>query len=394
MINKTLLAKRTDNMGENIIREILKVVSQPGMISLAGGIPSPESFPMDLFEKLLVSAKERYGTAPFQYGTTEGFKPLRVELETFLSKQGIKSSWENIMITSGSQGTLDGLGKILINRGDNVVVESPTYLGALSAFNPYEPNYLSIESDSEGLIPESLESILKNNEVKFVYLVPTFQNPTGKTLSLERRKRVAELIKKYDVLLIEDNPYSSLRYRGLELPTITSMIPENTIYISTFSKVFAPGLRLGYFIAPEIIRKWLTLAKQGVDLHTSSLNQALAAEYLRLGYMDQQIEKIIELYRPKQEAMLNALEKYLPVGFTFSKPDGGMFIWVEGPKHLDMTEVNNMAIERGIAFVPGEVFYANGEGKNTLRLNYTMIDPDTIDKAVSILGNLFTSLVN
>lgn len=395
MIFKEKLAKRTQSMGENIIREILKVVAQPGMISLAGGIPSPDSFPMEHFIELLHNVQKKYKTNAFQYGTTEGFMPLREELKKLLLNEGIYAEPERIMVTSGSQGTLDALGKILIDKGDIVVVESPTYLGALSAFNPYEPEYIGLKSDEHGLIPASLEEVLENNSVKFIYLVPTFQNPTGKTLPLERRKEIARIIKKHNALLVEDNPYSSLRYRGDKVPSITSLIPENSIYISTLSKIFAPGLRLGYFVAPEIIRRWLTLAKQGIDLHTSSLNQALAAEFLSDGHLESQIEKIINLYRPKQEAMLKALSNYMPDGYKWTCPEGGMFIWIEGPKHLDMKEINNLAIKNGIAFVPGEVFFSDtGVGKNTLRLNYTMIDPPTIDKAIKKLGDLFKSLPN
>lgn len=387
------LAKRTQNMGENVIREILKVVSQPGMISLAGGIPSPDSFPMELFSILLNSVQKKYKSSAFQYGTTEGFMPLRKELCKTLYAKGIKADAENIMITSGSQGTLDALGKILINKGDIVAVESPTYLGALSAFNPYEPKYIGLESDDNGLIPSSLEEVLKNNEVKFIYLVPTFQNPTGKTIPMDRRVEVARIVKKYNALLIEDDPYSGLRYRGEHLAPIASLAPDNCVYVSTLSKLFAPGLRIGYFIAPEIIRKWLTLAKQGIDLHTSTLNQALAAEYLSGGYLDKQINKIVDLYRPKQEAMLNALEKYMSKDYKWSKPEGGMFIWLVGPEGMDMTNMNKKAIENGIAYVPGEVFYSDPEsGKNTLRLNYTMIDPETIEVAIKTLANLFSSL--
>lgn len=390
---ETKLAKRTQNMGENVIREILKVVSQPGMISLAGGIPSPESFPLELFSTLLSTVQKKYKTSAFQYGTTEGFMPLREALCSILEEKGISAEAERIMISSGSQGTLDALGKILINKGDIVAVESPTYLGALSAFNPYEPDYIGLKSDDEGLIPSSLEEVLKTNDVKFIYLVPTFQNPTGKTIPLNRRVEIARIIKKYDALLIEDDPYSALRYRGESIIPITSMAPENCVYISTLSKLFAPGLRIGYYVAPEIIRKWLTLAKQGIDLHTSTLNQALAAEYLNGKYLDKQISKIIQIYKPKQEAMLNALEKYMPEGFKWSKPEGGMFIWLVGPKGLDMSEMNKKAIENGIAFVPGEVFYSNPLlGKNTLRLNYTMIDPETIEKAIKTLASLFSSL--
>ena len=393
MLFEDKLAERTKTMGENIIREILKVVSKPGMISLAGGIPSPESFPTELFQILLKNVQEKYETTAFQYGQTEGFYPLQQALVPLLKKEGIISEPNQIMITSGSQGTLDALGKVLINDGDLIALETPTYLGALTAFNPYGAKYIGIESDENGLIPESLEKILKENIIKFVYIIPTFQNPTGNTLSMERRKEVARIIKKYDALLIEDNPYSSLRYRGEHLPSVTSMIPENSLYTSTLSKIFAPGLRIGYFVAPEIIRYWLTRAKQGIDLHTSSLNQALAAEYISEGYLDIQVEKIVELYRPKLEAMLSALEKYMPKGYTWSKPEGGMFLWVVGPNHIDMKEVNKLAMENNIAFVPGEVFYSTpGQGKNTLRLNYTMISPKTIDLAIKTLGKLFNSL--
>lgn len=387
------LADRTNNMGENIIREILKIVSKPGMISLAGGIPSPDSFPTELFEMLLKNIQKKYKTGIFQYGSTEGFLPLREALVPLLKEQNIHTNAENIMISSGSQGTLDALGKILINKGDKIAVESPTYLGALSAFNPYEPKYIGIESDDEGLIPKSLEKILKENDIKFIYIIPTFQNPTGRTLSLNRRKEIADIVKKYKALLVEDNPYSSLRYRGEAIVPISSLIPEYCIYISTLSKIFAPGLRIGYYVAPGIIQHWLILAKQGTDLHTSSLNQALAAEYISGGYLKKQVDKIVNIYKPKFSAMLSALKKYMPEGYKWSQPDGGMFIWVEGPKGLDMKKINQMAINKGIAFVPGEVFYSeSGQGKNTLRLNFTMITPESIEMAIKSLGNLFSSL--
>ncbi|MBN2616770.1 MAG: PLP-dependent aminotransferase family protein [Spirochaetales bacterium] len=377
-------------MGENIIREILKVVSRPGMISLAGGIPSPESFPIELFENLQKSVISKYKSEAFQYGPTEGFLPLREELVSILANEGIEATAKQIMITSGSQGTLDAIGKILINKGDIIAVESPTYLGALSAFNPYEPAYIGIKSDEEGLIPKDLDKVLSENSVKFIYLIPTFQNPTGKTLSKSRREEIAKIIIKHNALLIEDNPYSSLRYKGENIKPIASLCPENSVYISTLSKIFAPGLRIGYYVAPEKIRYWLTLAKQGIDLHTSSYNQALAAEYISGGYLQAQIEKNVELYKPKQIAMLNALQAYMPKGFTWSKPDGGMFIWVEGPKNYNMKELNILAMEQGVAFVPGEVFFSQkDEGKNTLRLNFTMASPEVIDLAIKKLGELF-----
>ena len=311
-----LLADRLEKMGASAIREILKVISQPGMISLAGGIPSPESFPMEIMGKLTSAVLEKYSSNALQYDPTEGFTPLREVLVDYLKGKGIKSTANDILIATGSQGVLDSIGKVLISKGDRVAVEAPTYLGALQAFNSYEPEYVRMDTDDDGLIPQSLEKALQSDRVKFVYLVPTFQNPTGRTITLERRKEIAAIIKKYDALLIEDDPYSALRYRGEDIPPIKTLAPDNVVYVSTLSKVFAPGLRIGFSVAPEVIRKWLVIVKQGVDLHTSTFNQALAAEYLLGGYLERHLPKIIELYRPKQEAMLSALERYFPDNLT------------------------------------------------------------------------------
>ncbi len=384
-----LLADRTDRMGANAIREILKVVSQPGMVSLAGGIPAPESFPMTIINELSHTVVEKYGSAAFQYDLTEGFSPLRAVLSDYLEHKGIQVSAEEVLITSGSQGVLDAVGKVLISKGDRVAVEAPTYLGAISAFNPYEPEYVRIDTDDNGLIPASLERVLLAGGVKFIYLVPTFQNPTGRTIPLERRKEIAGIIKKYDALLIEDDPYSDLRYRGGEIPAIKTFARDHVVYVSTLSKVFAPGLRIGFCAAPELIRKWLVLVKQGTDLHTSTYNQALAAEYISGGHLQRHLPEILNIYRPKQEAMLRSLEKWFPESFRWSKPEGGMFIWVEGPKGFDMEKVYWKAIERKAAFVPGKFFYTDdGEGQETMRLNYTMSDETKIDQAVQTLAGV------
>lgn len=382
---KRLLAKRTENMGASAIREILKVVSQPGMVSLAGGIPAPESFPLEIMTELTARVIEKYGSQAFQYDLTEGFTPLREILAEYLKERGVKAKPDEVIVGTGSQGFLDAMGKALITPGDKVAVEAPTYLGAIQALNPYEPDYVSIATDDSGVIPESLEDVLKNNEIKLIYLVPTFQNPTGRTISLERREKIASLIIKYKSLLIEDDPYSMLRYRGEPLPPIKTLAPDNTVYISTLSKVFAPGLRLGFCVAPPVILRWLVLVKQGVDLHTSTFNQALAAEYMAGGYLERHLPKILGIYKPKQEAMLNALDKYFPSDFYFSRPEGGMFIWVEG--NLDMDIVYEKAIEKNVAFVPGKYFFTKkGEGKGTMRLNYTMSDEATIDRAIKTLS--------
>lgn len=383
-----LLAERTTKMGTNAIREILKVVSQPGMVSLAGGIPAPESFPLSIISELTAAVMEKYGPAAFQYDRTEGFAPLQEALSGYLAEQGIPAASGEILVASGSQGVLDAIGKVLISRGDRVAVESPTYLGALSAFNPYEPEYVCMETDDGGLLPEALERVLRQG-VKFVYLVPTFQNPTGRTLSLERRKAVARLLQRYDALLVEDDPYSALRYSGASLPPVKTFAPEHVIYVSTLSKIFAPGLRIGFCAAPAPVRRWLVVVKQGTDLHTSTFNQALAAEYLSGGYLRRHLPKILDIYRPRQAAMLYALERYFPATFRWTKPEGGMFLWVEGPAGLDMEAVYWQAVERKTAFVPGKYFYpGEGEGAETMRLNFTCSDPETIDRAVRTLSEV------
>lgn len=390
----TTFATRTTNMQLNAVREILKVVNRPGMVSLAGGIPAPESFPLELVPQLMESVLHKYGTTALQYDATEGFTPLREELVPYLAAKQVKTNAEELLIFSGSQGVLDAVGKILISPGDTIAVEAPTYLGALSAFNAYEPTYVSVATDDEGMIPEALETRLKTESIKFIYLVPTFQNPTGRTLTLERRKAIAALLQRYGVLLVEDDPYSDLRYRGEAVPPIKHFAPDHVVYVSTLSKTFAPGLRLGFCVAPESVYRWLVIAKQGVDLHTSTLNQALAAEYLHGGYLQQQLPKILAIYQPRQQAMLAALDRHLPEGFQWTQPDGGMFLWIEGPEGLDTEAVYWQAVEKQVAFVPGKFFYADGcSGGNTMRLNYTMSDESTISRAVHTLGEVLTKAI-
>lgn len=384
-----LLAPRTQIMGVNAIREILKVVAQPGMVSLAGGIPAPESFPLDILHELTAIVERKYGARAFQYDATEGFTPLREALVDHLARKGIGASADEILISSGSQGVLDAMGKVFLSQGDVVAVEAPTYLGALQAFNPYEPRYVQMATDDDGLIPESLAETLRSHRVKFIYLTPTFQNPTGRTLTLARRQQVAEIIQHHNALLIEDDPYGDLRYRGEPLPPLKTFAPNQVVYASTLSKTFAPGLRIGFCVAPPLVRKWLTIVKQGVDLHTSTFNQALAAEYVAGGYLQRHLPNIINLYRPKQQAMLQALDRHLPEGFGWSQPEGGMFLWVEGPAGLDAERIYQRAIKRKTAFVPGKFFYAQaGVGLSTMRLNFTMVDEPTIEHAIGVIAEV------
>ena len=384
-----ILATRTSRIKASAIRELLKLAANPDLISLGGGLPSPESFPLDLVIELTEKVINKYGSTALQYDSTEGFTPLRRALIDYVNAKGIDAGLENIYITSGSQGFLDAIGKLLISPGDYVAVEGPTYLAALQAFNAYEVHYAQMQVDKEGVIPESMEEIIQSYPVKFVYTVPTFQNPSGKTIGVQRREKIAEIILKHDVLLIEDDPYSALRYKGEELPTIKSMAPDNVIYASTFSKIFAPGLRIGFFVAPEKLGRWLVLIKQGVDLNTCTFTQALATEYLTGGYVSKQVQKNINLYRPKLETMLKELEDNFPKDFKWCEPDGGMFLWVEGPEGMDMEKVYKRAIEKGVGFVPGTFFFPNpGDGIETMRLNFTNVTEEQIKQAIKILASV------
>ena len=390
MQSLSLTADRTNRMSASAIRKILKVVAQPGMISLAGGIPAPESFPLDLIRELTRQVIETHGPSAFQYGPTEGFTPLRHALADHLtSRKGIRATSEEVFISSGSQGALDAAGKALISKGDKIGIESPTYLGALQAFNPYEPEYVTLDTDTEGLIPESLETALERNRLKFIYLVPTFQNPTGRTLSMERRERIAAILTEYDVLLVEDDPYSDLRYEGRSLGSIKAMAPDHVLYIGTLSKILAPGLRVGFYVPPAALKDWLVIAKQGVDLHSGTFNQALAAAYLSGRHLEHHLPRITALYKPKKDAMLEALANFFPKDFTWSKPEGGMFVWVEGPSGYDMGALYRRAVRENVAFVPGKYFFADSRsGIETMRLNFTMTDEAVIHRAINILSKL------
>ena len=389
------LSRRTQRMGANAIREILKVASREEITSLAGGLPSPDSFPMHIMREMADTVFDEFGSRALQYDATEGFLPLREALIDHLKTQGVSAQLDQITVYSGSQSVLDIFSKIMITPGDRIVIEAPSYLGAISAFNAYEPEYLSVATDDNGIIPDDLERILRagrdlKEPIKFVYLVPTFQNPTGRTLTLERRKRVAELIQEYDVLLLEDDPYSALRYSGEPVPPIHAFAPEHVIYTSTFSKTLAPGLRLGYSVAPKELARWMVIAKQGVDLHTNTLGQALAAEYLNSGHLRAHLPSILDLYRPLRDSMLRALEQYFPPGFTWSRPEGGMFVWVEGPEGLDGEKLYWKCVEQGVAFVPGKFFFIapSATADATLRLNFTSADAATIESAVKLIAEL------
>jgi len=391
-------ALRTKGITSSAIRDLLKLTQKPGMISFAGGLPAPDLFPTKRFEEACHKVLTKQASTALQYGATEGYEPLRELIANTIARYGIKAKVENVLITSGSQQALDLIGKLFINRGDRVLVEAPTYLGALQAFNVYGAEYVSVPSDANGLCTEQLEAPLRSGP-KFMYVLPNFQNPAGTTLSEGRRHELVLLADRYGIPIVEDDPYGQLRYEGEHLPALVVLDRENlrrddgysignVIYLSTFSKTLAPGLRLGWIVAPpEVIAK-LAQLKQGADLHTSTFTQVVAYEVARDGFLDQHVKLIRQVYRERRDVMLQALKEFSPNGVTWTHPEGGLFLWVTLPAGLDMRAVFHAAIEQNVAFVPGDSFYANDavEGSRHMRLNFSNAHPEQIREGIRRLA--------
>ncbi|MEA4811251.1 MAG: PLP-dependent aminotransferase family protein [Anaerolineaceae bacterium] len=391
-------AARTAGMKSSFIRELLKVTNQPDVISFGGGFPAGELFPIERTQAACEKVLKENGRKALQYSTTEGYNPLRDWVIEFAAKQGIKISRENVLLTSGSQQALDLIGRIFLNRGDRVLTENPTYLGALQAWNSYGAEYETIETDDDGLMIDQLESAIGRN-IKFQYVLPNFQNPMGVSLSLERRKKLVEIANKTSVPLIEDDPYGALRFEGKAMPSVAQLDAEyngckqgefsgNVIYTSTFSKILAPGLRIGWVIAPEEVIRKMTQAKQGADLQSSTFDQYLAYELARGDWLDAHIETIRKVYKERRDAMLEAFEEYMPVGTTWTTPKGGLFLWLRLPEGCDTLEIFPIAVEEKVAYVPGAPFYPNGGPKNTMRLNFSACNPELIREGVRRLSNM------
>jgi 2-aminoadipate transaminase len=394
-------AQRTQRMASSAIRELLKFTELPDVISFAGGMPAPEVFPVKQFREACNRVLDTQAALALQYGTTEGYLPLREMIARHSLRYGISISPDNILITTGSQQALDLLGKIFINRGDHILVESPTYLGALQAWNAYGAEYITVSSDDEGMRTDALEEALRAGP-KFIYTLPNFQNPTGVTISLQRRKDLVQLAEQYGVPIIEDDPYGQLRYEGEPLPSVVELDGQiranhdacyrgNVIYLSTFSKLLAPGLRLGWVVAPpEVIRK-LVQAKQGSDLHTATFNQVVAYEVGRGGFIDQHVEFIRKVYSERRDVMLDSLDEHMPKDVRWTHPLGGLFLWMTLPEQLDSGELLKVAVEQKVAFVPGSSFHPNGGGHNTMRLNFSYSEPAKINEGISRLGRVIRS---
>jgi 2-aminoadipate transaminase len=386
------LSERARKLTSSAIREILKVTERPEVISFAGGLPSPATFPVEEMRHASERILRDQPAAALQYSATEGYMPLREWIAKRYSVNGAHIRPTQVLITTGSQQALDLLGKTLVDPGSRVLVETPTYLGALQSFSLFEPHYVQVPTDESGLIPEALDATLSAN-ARLLYAQPNFQNPTGRRLPLERRRALAALAQKASFPVIEDDPYGALDYAGAPLPTMLSMAPDHIVHLGSFSKVLAPGLRVGYIIAPEELHFKLVQAKQATDLHTPSLTQRIVYEVVKDGFLDTHVPKIRALYRDQCNAMLDALERHMPAGVEWNRPEGGMFVWVKLPQHIDSMKLLEQAIAQNVAFVPGGPFFANEAEHNTMRLSFVTVPPATIDEGVAKLGALIRASI-
>jgi 2-aminoadipate transaminase len=383
------LAQRAEKMNPSVIREILKVTEKPGIISFAGGLPSPQTFPIDAMREASERVLRDDGKAALQYAASEGYAPLREWVAQDLLKQGMNVSPDQVLITTGSQQGLDLVAKILIDAGSRILVETPTYLGALQAFTPMEPVAVGVNSDDHGVDADDLRAKVGAgaDKARFVYLLPNFQNPTGRTMTEARRAAVAQVAIDTGLPIIEDNPYGDLWFDAPPAPSLSSRHPEGSVYLGSFSKILAPGLRLGYLVAPTALYPKLLQAKQAADLHTPSFNQRVVAEVLKDGFIERHVPTIRALYKQQCEAMLAALDREMAdLGLSWNRPVGGMFLWVQLPKGLKAIPLLAKAVDKGVAFVPGSAFYAEGANESTLRLSFVTATVEQINTGMSALA--------
>jgi len=376
------------------IRELLKLTAKPEIISFAGGLPSPESFPKEEINDICKFVLEKSGNTILQYGPTEGNQGLKNELSKWMAKDGINVPPEQILITAGSQQGLDLVGKVFLDKDDLIIVEMPTYIGGLQAFNSYMVRMEGVLQDDYGMKMGILEEKLKvlaskNERPKFIYVVPDFQNPSGVTMPEDRRKHLLELASKYNIIVVEDSPYRELRYTGIQPPPIYSLDKEGRVVtLSTFSKIFCPGFRMAWIYGPAEIIDKMIMAKQGMDLCCPEFNQAVACEFMKRGLLVKHIEKIKTMYREKRQIMLDTLEKYMPKSVSWTKPEGGLFLWMRLPETMDSTELFKKAVENNVAYVIGSAFHHDGSGKNTLRINFSYPTKEQIVEGVKRLSEV------
>ena len=377
-------SERAQQLQSSFIREILKITQRPEIISFAGGLPSPATFPVDVMKAAYDKVLSETGKVALQYGPTDGYGPLREWIANSLSTEGSRILPEQILMTSGSQQALDLLGKVLIDEGSRVLVETPSYLGALQAFSVYRPEFKSVDTDDHGLVPSSIEGVAQG--ARLLYSLPNFQNPTGRTLSIERRQELVETCARLGVPLIEDDPYGALSYKGEPMPKMVAMNPDGVIYMGSFSKVLTPGIRLGYVCAPLPLVRRLELAKQAADLHTAQLTQMVVHEVVKDGFLDQHIPTIRKLYGDQCQVMLDAMAEHFPSGVTWTRPEGGMFIWVTLPKSIDAMKLLDQSLAARVAFVPGAPFFAQQPDPACFRMSFATSDLEKIEEGVRRMG--------
>ena len=379
-------SQRAEQLQSSAIREILKITMRPEIISFAGGLPSPLTFPVERMREAYDAVLSRAGKVALQYGPSDGYAPLREWIADALSTSDCRIVPEQVLMLSGSQQGLDLLGKVLIDEGSKVLVETPSYLGALQAFSLYRPEFVSVATDDDGLVPEALDAV--GQGARLLYSLPNFQNPTGRSMTLERRVALVETCARLRVPLIEDDPYGALSYNGEPLPKLLNMNPAGVVYMGSFSKVLTPGIRLGYAVAPVPLARKMEQAKQATDLHTAQLTQMVVHEVVKDGFLTEHIPTIRKLYAAQCQSMLDALQEFFPAGATWTRPQGGMFIWVTLPAHINSMELLEAAVAQNVAFVPGVSFYANTPASNTLRLSFVTVPPEQIRIGVEKLGRL------
>ena len=378
-------------MKSSEIRELLAVSQKPGVISFAGGLPSPQAFPIEQINTIIQEIIEKEPNLAFQYGTTQGRPSFRkIIADRMASKEGISTNANDVLITVGSQQALDLTGRVFINPGDTIFLGMPTYLGGINVFRAYGANMVGVPVDEHGMNVDMLEEKIIFDEKqgkpgKLIYSVPTFQNPTGADMSSDRRKHIVQLAEEHNIVLLEDDPYGRLRFEGEHLKPLKTY-GDHVVYMATFSKTLSPGLRLAYVIAPEEIISKMTLAKQSVDLCTPTLTQAIAQRFISQGHMDKHIPFVIDMYKRKRDIMLAALEEHFPKGCTWTHPKGGMFLWATLPETVDTREMFQYAIKEKVAYVHGRDFYANGGGVHSMRLNFSFPHDEDIAKGIERLG--------
>lgn len=381
--------KTARGLTSSIIREILKISSQPGIISLAGGYPSPDAFPIKQLKECARKVIDKYRSNALQYSFSMGINELRESLAERETSQGAESRMQNILITSGSQQGIDLITRAFVDPGEYIITENPTYVGALAAFQYYQPRYAPVEMDHDGILVDQVEEAIERYHPKFIYTVSTFQNPTGITMAVERRKALIDLAVKHNIPLVDDNPYGELRFTGEDVPSMKVLGGEAVISLRTFSKIGAPGLRIGWINASEKILTLFEKIKQGTDLHTSTFSQYIYDELIRSGMLDAHIPNIIRQYGQKRDAMITAIKKYFPPEITYTRPEGGLFLWCELPEEMSASALLEKAVEKKVTYVYGRPFFPDGSGDNTFRLNFSNASLEQIETAIKGLGKVF-----